>query len=323
MYKKDFDNLYHNQTLDFGAYMFWGQSDYLVEQYALKVALFLSGGEDITKIYFEEYDFDVCLDLLSSSSLFSSTNILLIKTQKKLPKKELDKLVNASNLNSNSKLIVSCLGDVNYKDMTKSFTKKNKALDVRFFVPYDNEIISILSQKALDFGIKTDPNSLIYLYNMHQKDLALCISDLNKLSVLEEQITSKTINNHCFGLGSVDVEEFLVKLFSKQKIAKDLYYILDEGMNEIQLISKITTYTQQLFMINTYLKLHGTLDIKEIWGYPLPKNIANQQASIATKYKKEDFIYMLNYLQDLELELKSVKQIDTNAYVQSKLRVFL
>ena len=75
-------------------------------------------------------------------------------------------------------------------------------------------------------------------------------------------------------------------------------------------------------MINSYLKLHGTLNIKEIWGYPLPKNIANTQANLATKYKKEDFIYMLNFLQDLELELKSSKIDDANAYTQAKLRNF-
>jgi len=323
MYKKEFDNLYNNSKLDFNAYMFWGQSDYLVEEYALKVALKLSNGEDINKVYFEEYDFNLCLELLSSSSLFSSCNILLIKIQKKIAKKEIDKLIEACKINTSSKVIFACLGDASFKDMTKSFTKKTSSAEVRFFIPFDNEIISILNQKALEFGVQTDANSLMYLYNMHQKDLALCVSDLKKLSILEEQITSKTINNHCFGLGSIDMEYFLVKLFTKQKIGKDLYFILEEGVNEIQLVTRITIYVQQLFMINTYLKLHGNLDIKEIWGYPLPKNIANQQASIASKFKKNDFIYMLNYLQDLELELKSSKIIDINGYVQAKLRIFL
>jgi DNA polymerase-3 subunit delta len=323
MYKKEFDNILKTNSLDFSAYMFWGQSDYLVEEYALKVALALSNNEEINKVYFEEYNFDKCLDILSSSSLFSSTNILLIKIQKKLPKKDVDKLINACIVNTSSKVIFSCLGDATYKDMAKSFTKKTLSAEVRFFTPFDNEIIAILNQKALEFGVQTDANTLMHLYNMHQKDLSLSVSDLSKLSILEEQITSKTINNHCFGLGSVDIEEFLIKLFSKQKIAKDLYFILEEGMNEIQLITRITIYTQHLFMINTYLKLHGVLDIKAIWGYALPKNIANQQASIASKFKKDDFIDMLNYLQDLELELKSSKLIDTNAYVQAKLRTFI
>ena len=323
MYKNEFDNLFNNSNLDFNSYMFWGANDYLVDEYSLKVAKKLANGEDINKIYFEEYDFDSCYDTLSSSSLFASSNILLIKTNKKIPKKDVDKLIQVSSVNADSKVIFACIGDVDFKTMAKSFTKKTNSAEVRFFTLFDNEAINILLNKANEFGVQTDGNTLMHLYTMHQKDLALCISDLNKLSILEEQISSKTINNHCFGLGSVDMEDFLVKLFSKQKIGKDLYYLLEEGMNEIQLISRITIYLQQLFMINTYLKLNGTLNIKEIWGYPLPKNIANTQASIATKFKQNDYIYMLNYLQNLELELKTIKSIDINAYVQAKLRVFI
>ena len=321
MYKSEFDKQFNNNK-DYNAYMFYGVSDFLVESYSLKVATKLANGDDIIKVYFEEYDFDYCYDTLTQSSLFASSNILLIKVNKKLPKKDVDKLIDACRLNSTSKVIFACLGEVDYKTMAKSFSAKTSSAEVRFFAPYDNEAINILGQIAQDSGVQTDANSLMFLYNMHQKNLSLCISDISKLSILDEVVTSKTINNHCFGLGSVDIEEFLVKLLSKANINKDLYFILEEGINEIQLITRITAFIQQLFMINTYLKLNGTLNIKEIWGYNLPKNIANTQASLATKYKKEEFLYMMNYLQDLELELKSSKIDDTNAYVQAKLRYF-
>ena len=321
MYKSEFDKQFNNNQ-NHNAYMFYGASEYLVESYALKVATRLASGDDIIKIYFDEYDFDNCYNTLTQSSLFSSSNILLLKINKKLPKKEIDKLIDACRLNPSSKLVIACLGEVDFKTMAKSFTAKTSSVEVRFFAPYDNEAINILSEVAKANGVQTDSNSLMFLYNMHQKNLSLCISDLSKLSILDEVVTSKTINNHCFGLGTVDLEEFLIKLFSKININKDLYFILEEGINEIQLITRITGFVQQLFMINSYLKLHGTLNIKEIWGYPLPKNIANTQANLATKYKKEDFLYMLNFLQDLELELKSSKIDDANAYVQAKLRNF-
>ena len=321
MYKSEFDKQFNNNQ-NYNAYMFYGASEYLVESYALKVATRLANGDDIIKIYFDEYDFDNCYNTLTQSSLFSSSNILLLKINKKLPKKEIEKLVDACRLNPSSKLVIACLGEVDFKTMAKSFTAKTSSVEVRFFAPYDNEAINILSEVAKSNGVQTDSNSLMFLYNMHQKNLSLCISDLSKLSILDEVVTSKTINNHCFGLGTVDLEEFLIKLFSKININKDLYFILEEGINEIQLITRITGFVQQLFMINSYLKLHGTLNIKEIWGYLLPKNIANTQANLATKYKKEDFLYMLNFLQDLELELKSSKIDDANAYVQAKLRNF-
>jgi len=321
MYKSEFDKQFNNNQ-NYNAYMFYGVSDFLVESYSLKVAKKLAAGDDIIKVYFEEYNFDYCYDTLTQSSLFATSNILLIKINKKLPKKEVDKLIDACRLNPTSKVIFACLGEVDYKTMAKSFTTKTSSVEVRFFAPYDNEAISILGEMAREYGVQTDPNSLMFLYNMHQKNLSLCISDLSKLSILDEVVTSKTINNHCFGLGSVDIEEFLVKLLSKANINKDLYFILEEGINEIQLITRISAFIQQLFMINSYLKLHGVLNIKEIWGYNLPKNIANTQANLAIKYKKEQYLYMLNFLQDLELELKSSKIDDTNAYVQAKLRNF-
>lgn len=322
MYKNEFDKNFSNGKV-FNAYLFWGQSDYLCDSYALKVALHLANGEDITKVYFDEYSFNSCYDTLIQSSLFSSTNILLIKIAKKLPKKEVDKLIDACRLNDNSKVIFACIGDVDFKTMAKSFTVNTSSVEVRFFTPYDSEALKILSDESKQLEIDIDNHSLGFLYNMHQKDLALCISDLSKLSILDETITSKTINHHCFGLGSINIEDFLINLFNSVNINKDLYFLLEEGINEIYLLGRITSFTQNLFMINSYLKLYGNLNIKEIWGYPLPKQIAEQQASIATKFKRDDFLYMLNFLQELELELKSSKIPDLNGYLQAKLRVFI
>jgi len=322
MYKNEFDK-HFSANKKYNGYLFYGASDYLVETYALKVAKQLANGDDINKVYFDEYNFDFCYDTLTQSSLFSSSNILLIKIAKKIAKKEVDKLVDACRLNSTSKVIFACVGDVDFKSMAKSFTAKTLSAEVRFFTPYDGEAIGILAQQSKDLGINTDNHALSFLYNMHQKNIALCVSDLSKLAILDEVITSKTINLHCFGLGSVNMEDFLVNLFSGVNINKDLYLLLDEGINEILLLNRITAFAQNLFMINTYLKLHGNLNIKEIWGYPLPKQIAEQQASIATKFKKEDYTYMLNYLLELELELKSSKIADINSYFQSKIRIFI
>ena len=321
MYKNEFDKNFNNNII-YNAYMFYGASEYLVQSYSSKVANSL--GDEVTKVYFDEYDFNYCYDTLSQSSLFSSSNILLIKTLKRIPKKDVDRLIDACRVNSDSKVIFCCIGDANFKDMAKSFTSKTSSVEVRFYPPYDNEAINILAAEAKANNLNIDHQTLAFLYNMHQKDISLCVGDISKLSILQgEIITSKTINQHCFGLGAVDIEEFLVNLFNGVNINKDLYYLLEEGINAIQLLNRITTFAQTLFMINSYLKLYGELNIREIWGYPLPKQIAQTQAQIATKYKQDDFVYMLNFLQELELELKSSKISDIDIYLQSKLRIFL
>ena len=78
MYKNQFDKELALNNV-YNAYMFYGQSDYLVEEYASKIAVSLANGDDIQKIYFDEYNFRECINYLSASSLFASNNILLIK----------------------------------------------------------------------------------------------------------------------------------------------------------------------------------------------------------------------------------------------------
>jgi DNA polymerase-3 subunit delta len=319
MYKNVFDN-HLNENKIFNGYMFYGQSDFLIESYANKVALSLSSSEDIQKVYFDEYNYDTCFDIVSQSSLFANKNILLIKTTKKIPKKDVDSLIQACNANTNSHIIFACLGGADFKTMAKSFTTKNNSVEVRFFLPNISEALKILNDEALLLGVSFEQGALVHLYEMHEKDLSLCICDIQKLSILNETISTKTITNHCFGMGEASLDEFLSKFFTHQPFNAHLYKLLEEGLNEIYLVTQMTSFVQQLFTINSYLKIYGSLDIINIWGYPLPKNIAKQRADIAVRFKQEQFSLIIQSLLNLELELKSSTIPDQNAYLQAYLR---
>jgi len=319
MYKNVFDNHLQNNKI-FNSYMFWGQSDFLVEYYSNLVSTKLANQEDITKVYFDEYNFEYCLNIVSQSSLFSPVNILLIKTYKKIAKKELDQLIEATVSNQDSHIIFCCLGDTDYKTMAKSFTTKNNSAEVRFFSPNFSEAINILYKYAQKKQIVFEQGALEHLYEMHEKDLALCVSDIDKLSILDETISTKTITLHCFGMGSVSLDDFFINFFQGKHFKKDLYKLLEEGINEIYFINQMTSFVQQLFTINSYLKLYGELNIKEIWGYALPKPIAHKRADVAVLYNQESLNHILEQLLTLELELKTLKFTDTNGYIQSVLR---
>ena len=124
MYKNEFDN-HLRQNKKFNAYMFYGQSTFLVEHYTSIVANSLGSKDEIEKLYFDEYDFKYAKDKLLQSSLFSSNNILLIKCEKKIPKKELDILISACNTNQDSTVIFSCIADTDFRTMEKSFTSSS------------------------------------------------------------------------------------------------------------------------------------------------------------------------------------------------------
>lgn len=319
MYKNEFDNaLRQNKT--FNAYMFYGQSNFLIDYYTSIISEQLGSPDEIEKLYFDDFNFKYAKDKLLQSSLFTSNNILVIKLEKKLNKKECVELIEACNKNPDSKVIFSCLGDSDFKTMGGYFTSKLNAVSVRMFSPFPNEAIRILESQGKDLAINYDVSALNHLYFMHRQDLSLCVNDLKKLSILEERITPDIVNKHCFGIGAVNFEDFLHNLMSAQDIADELELLLEEGMNEIYLLNQITSFVQQLFMISSYARIHGTANAKEILGFIPPKNVWEKKSRLAISIKNERFLEILNYLLKIELELKSSKISNQNLYLQACLR---
>ena len=321
MYKNEFDNLFKNKT-KFKAYLFYGQSNFLIENYAAMVAATHGEHDEIEKVYFDDYNFKYVKDKLLQSSLFSSNNIILIKLTKKLGKKEVVELISAANSNPDSTLIFACLGDSDFKTMGGYFSAKLNATSVRMFTPFPNEAIKLLEQKARKLNINIEISALNHLYFMHRNDLSLCMNDLNKLSILDEPISAKVVEKHCFGIGTVSLEDFLHNLISGASISKDLYFLLEEGINEVFLTTQITAFVQQLFMISAYARTIGAPNAKEILGFSPPKPIWEKKTRLAISIKPEQFLEMFEFLNRLELELKSSKINDSNSYIQASLRKF-
>lgn len=320
MYKNEFDNLL-KQGKVFKNYLFYGQSIYLIEEYSTNLAKIHSQDDDFEKIYFEDYDFKEVKDKLAQSSLFSANNVILVKIDKKIPKKDLDSLVDTCSSNPSSVLIIACMGDADFKSMEDSFKKQNCA-SVRFFHPSDSEAVRFLEYQAKNLNLKYDVSALNHLYFMHKSDLSLCVNDLRKLAVLNENITSSLVNLHCFGMGNVNFEDFLYDLLTGKDIGEDLNLLLENGENEIYLLNQIVSFIQQLFMISSYARSLGEPNPKEILGFIPPKNVWEKKSRLAIGIKPEKFEEMLNYLLEVELLLKSSKINNHNLYLQSVLRNF-
>lgn len=322
MYKAEFDSLI-KQNKTFNAYMFFGESSFLVDYYTKTISSSFIAQDEIQKLYFEEFNLTKARDILLQSSLFSDLNILVIKLEKPLNKKESISLLEAVNTNSSSKLIISCLGDSDFRDMAKNFDPKNSAVNVRFYNPLANEAIKILQTQADNLAINySSPSVFAYLLNMHKNSLDLAYNDLEKLSILDEPITQKLIDIHCFGFGKVNIDDFIIKLLDSKDISSELNYLLEEGLNEVFLINQISNFVWQLFMFNNFIKINGYINSADILGYKLPKAIEDQRAKLAIKFQSYEYLDMFNYLFDIELRLKSSSNIDNNSFLQTSLRNF-
>ncbi|MFV0562923.1 DNA polymerase III subunit delta [Malaciobacter mytili] len=321
MYKNEFDNLL-KQNKKFDAYMFYGQSTFLVEYYTEIVAKSIAQKDEIERVYFDDYNFKEIKDKLLQSSLFSSTNLIVIKTEKKIQKKELTELINACNINPDSTLILTCLGDSEFKTMSSCFSTTTNSISVRMFSPFTNEAIKILEHEAKELKVQYDVSALNHLYFMHRQDLSLCINDLKKVAVLNKRVTTNIINSHCFGIGNVSFEDFLTDLMFGNDISNELQLLLEEGMNEIYLLNQVTSFVQQLFMISAYARVFRAPNAKEILGFIPPKNIWEKKTKLAISIKPEKFQEMFEYLLELELQLKSSKIDNQNLFLQASLRKF-
>lgn len=321
MYRNEFDNQIR-QNIRFNAYMFYGQSTFLIEHYASKIAQLHGASDEIEKLYFDDFDFKYAKNKLLQSSLFASNNILLVKLEKKRPKKEIEELIEACNINPDSTIIFSCLGDSEFKTMGNYFSAKTNSVSVRMFSPANHEAVKLLENEAKNLNINYDISALNHLYFMHKNDLSLCINDLSKLSILDKLITTDTINTHCFGIGNVSFENFLNDLIEGNDISNDLNSLLEEGVNEIYLLTQVTSFVQQLFMISSYARAFGAPNPKEILGFIPPKDIWNKKSKLAINIKPEVFAKMLEFLLDIELKFKTSKIDNQNLYLQANLRKF-
>ena len=250
MYKAEFDTLLKQNKI-FNAYMFFGESTFLVDFYTKMIAQSFAQVEDIQKLYFEDFNIAKAKDILLQSSLFCDSNVLVIKTEKALNKKESGEIIEAVNTNSASKVIIACLGDTDFREMAKNFDIKQNAVNVRFYNPYPQEALKILQTRADELRLKYEnTNVLMHLLNMHKNSLELAYNDLEKLSLLDESISQKTVDNNCFGFGKINIDDFIIKLLNFKDISNDINYLLEEGANEVYLINQITSFVWQLYMLD-------------------------------------------------------------------------
>ena len=326
MYKNELDNLIKSDSLP-KSLLLYGEEFY-TNYYIKKIFPSITDKDNIFAFYHDEYDFSVAKNFLSQPSLFGDINLLYIKTDKKIPKKELDSLVELSKKIASSYFYLEFVGEDRVaKDLTKSFGKKKGADFVRFFKPNLGESIAIISNLAKEKSLQIDNYAIRELLNTHNNNLSLCVNELDKLKLLDKTITSTDIKKYIFGVGEVAMDEFIVELLQKKDIKKELEAILEASNNEeIRIINAIQSYLTMLLEFHLYIKAYGSYDTKEIVGYALPQFIAKQRAGLSIKITPKQYEDMLKNLLESEYQLKTSKNIEKNSFLYAtliKLQSFL
>ncbi len=322
MYKNHLDLAIKNKNIP-KSLLLYGE-EFFTSSYIKEILPLLGESDNVLSFYFDEYNFTSAKNFISQPSLFGDVSILHIRSEKKIPKKELDVFASLCHKTSTSYFLLQFDGDdLVGKDIAKSFTKKNSADFVRFFKPQMQEATSYLQKKSRELSLDIDNYALGHLFSLQNENLALSMNELSKLSILDKKIYASDIDNLVYGMGEVNMDEFINRVLNLEDIKDELQKVLDSGsFDEVKIISSLQTYIVQLFMFNIYIKTHGQPNVLEILGFPLPPKLANQRASQSIKINLATYQKLLKHLLDSERALKKMPNIDKNSYTFSALIKF-
>ena len=304
MYQREFDNLL--RTTPPRAMLFYGENRYLIASYLQHYINMTSAADSLLNLYFDEYSFEKAKAYLSQSSLFGGTNLLIVKRDKKIPKKELDVLIELVNKNSDNYFLFEYQGKASdAKSLQSSFTPKKGANWLRLFEPNMRESMDILKRKADALGMHIDHYALQHLLLLLNNNLALCANELNKLAILEGEVSSKDIDRLVYSTAPLAVEQLLIDLFEKKPIVETTAKLLEVGEDEFSILRSTQFFMNQIFLFHAYMKLHGHIDSKEILGFKLPKQIEDQKANLALRVKSPAILKIFEHLLEVELQMKT------------------
>jgi len=300
VYKNELDKHIQNGSLS-NSFILFGESAFLIDRYTALLTNIPDAS--IAKFYHDEYDFSSAKAHLSQASLFGDQNVLIIKSEKKIPKKELETLIEYCEKNRENIFVYAYFGD-DHKAYAKAPANTN-TMCVRFFNPNQGEAIFTLSQVAREKNVNIDKQSISHLLAIHNWDVALASNEIDKLKVYDQAITIKDIDNLVFGLAEVNIENFINKVLNKKDFKADLESMLDHGEDEIRVLTAITSYITQLYMFHIYIRMNGAPNAMDILGYPAPKFVVDAKAAMSIKIKPHTYYKLHELLLTSELKMKS------------------
>lgn len=328
MYKREFETLLRSAKIP-KSLLLYGACHYQNELLGAQMLETLEvQNDEKLLVHYDEYHFATAKNFISQSSLFGDRNILIIKTDKAIPAKELSVLVELCAKNDSSYFFYHYFGEEKkITPMTKIFDKTANAVFVRLFKADYNDAMNMLLNQAQKHGLTIHRHALQHLYMVHMEDLSLCVNEFDKLSILGKEIQINDIDTLVYGLGTVSMDGFITKILEKKDFKEDFLRMVEsDGNDEIRIINAIQTYITGLFLFHAYIKLNGSFDAREILGYPLPQHLANQRSTQSIKINLETYKTMLSHLIETEFKLKKIPSIEKNTLLLSaliKLQTFL
>ncbi len=318
MYQREFDQRLKQSFPK--AVLLYGENDYLIDFYIDTYIKHTDAKESMLSLYHDEWNFEQAKSFLSQSSLFGGTNLVVVKHEKKIPKKELDVLVALANKNPDNYFLYGYAGaPKDARSMQAAFTEKKGGVWVRFFEPNIRDGIAVLQQKAQKIRLDIDHYALQHLMLVLNNNLGLCANELEKLAILGTKVTGKDIDRLVYSTAPLATEQLLIDLFNKKPITETISRLLEIGEDEAAILRATQYFVNQIFLFHAYIKLNGHVDSAAILGYKLPKQIEEQKAQLALRVKSASLLKIFEHLLESELAIKKAPATQKEVLLYSML----
>ncbi|MBN2816878.1 MAG: DNA polymerase III subunit delta [Campylobacterales bacterium] len=315
MYKGEFDKHIAQGSVS-NSFVFFGESVFLIDMYTRLLTNIENA--NILTFYHDEYDFNSAKAHLSQASLFGDRNILIIKSEKKVPKKELDTLLELCEKNAENVFVYAYYGSDHKTYNNKKAFGSKETMSVRFFHPKEYEAQNIVLSVAQDKGVNIDKYTIAHILHIHNGDVALACNEIEKFQVFKRAITTKDVDTLVFGLAEVNLDDFIKKILHKKDFKEDLQNLLEHGEDEIRILTAITAYLTQLYLFNIYIRVNGAPNAMDILGYSAPGFVVEEKSKLSLKFKPNTYSKLHELLLESELKMKSA-HIDKTAILFSTL----
>ena len=317
MYRKDLELNLANANLS-NYFLLFGADEFQIELFGKEILSFYSSEDaNLLSLYFDEYNYAQASSHLSEQSLFGGKNILYVKSDKKIPAKELKELISLCSKSQDNYFLFEL-----YESDMKLVFDTQKAFGTnfaRFFKPSTpDEAINLLAKNSAKIGLNITKNALYELYFTHNENLYLAASELTKLKSLNTHIEQDDVKRLVFGLGGINFDDFFNKFMALKDIKNDFFtYLEDPNFNEILLLNSLYKAFFRLFKIYSYIKINGRLNLDEAIGYQPPVNVANLLKANSLKLSLNAYLEIFKTLNLAELELKTNTKMDKEIFVLS------
>jgi len=294
-----------------GAVMLYGESHFLIDHYTKR----LSAVDDpnLLNVYFDEYHFAGAKAHLAEGSLFGGRNVLVVKSEKKLPKSDLVAFLELVKKNPDNIFIYAYYGTDFKQGTASAFTPKSGGAAVRLYRPFPNEARQIILQEAKARRIDLDAYAAVHLLESQNGDLALTVNELDKLALVNGRVGIKEIDELVYGVAEVKTEQLIDALLQKKDFLPLLRRLLESGEEEIRLLNALTNHLAQLYLFYASIRLHGRADSAEILGYKLPSFVEEERSRQSIRFQQHHYTELFRLLTETELALKSAGSAAKNA----------